>query len=491
MGRATLILAWLLLVSSHSRAQFNFTDLPFLASAAARAFTPLDTDPLAWYLAQDYASQTNYAPLTNIVDKTAHGHDATNVLASAILLTNAVLNGQSAFYFPKSANRYAKIVDALFGTNRQGELTVMLRAGESPGTSGNTQPWQLSNVGVSGGMAHPFTDGTLSDNFGAKSSVSSVSIPYSQFASNWHLFNVSVQTNEMILRYNGDIIAGNDLVTSGFTNNALLGAEGVGFYYGYIAEMILHSNVLSAAKREALHQFLANKYGVPASNTLQVFYPTNFDNCVGWWKADDITGFSEGASVTNWPDATSFARHWTNRNTATAPLYHTSTFNGKPSVQLDATVPRKMLLNASTIPLTNHTMIVVGRFTNDNATVLSHNTLGNNQWRVRAGAVNQLLLFNLDSSTSATFPRPLGDLCMQVWGKTLGNFGFFYQNQQISYNGDSITGTFDLGQFGCAIGGAAPTTGEVSEIIVFQVEVTRDVISKLYYTYLKPKYGLP
>lgn len=60
--------------------------------------------------------------------------------------------------------------------------------------------------------------------------------------------------------------------------------------------------------------------------------PTAVSGLAGWWRADAITGLSDGAAVTTWPDSSGLARDMTATGTVT---YKTGQLAGWPSVRFD------------------------------------------------------------------------------------------------------------------------------------------------------------
>lgn len=483
-------LSILLLAAQSALAQFSFEDLPFMAGAvSAAAFPPESAALQVWWKADDFNTNANGTAMTNITDKSGNNANGTNVIATSPFLTNNVINSRSAFAF---VNRVSFIQSNVWKGVLQGEIFLVLK---SAVTNQTGEMYRIAAVNRTGAEQHPDNSGLIRENFGNTGSVSRVGIGFplvGEIITNWHIWNVHTKTNELIARYDGNLILGSDIAASSFTNSPAFGIDNVTTWNsGWLAELMIWTNILSDASREAVHAYLSAQYGIAYTNTLLCFYPTNFSNCVGWWKADDLHGvFADNAAVTNWPNAIAGGANWTNRTTASCPLFHSNLFNGQPALGFDAAVGnRRLILNTATIPLTNQTVLLVGRYTNNTVCVLSHSTTGNNQWRVREGGANATLLFNGNSYNSPTWPRAIGNLRLDAWSVNASNV-VGVQNMLYG-NTAAFTGTMDLNKVGSDNASSVPFGGDLSEIIVYQRALEPHEIFKLYHCYLKPKYALP
>lgn len=76
--------------------------------------------------------------------------------------------------------------------------------------------------------------------------------------------------------------------------------------------------------------------------------PTDFSSLSGWWKADAITGKSDGDSITQWDDSSGLAHHLTGGS----PLYKTNILNSLPVVRFDGTDDTLTAAFAETQPTT-------------------------------------------------------------------------------------------------------------------------------------------
>jgi len=64
-------------------------------------------------------------------------------------------------------------------------------------------------------------------------------------------------------------------------------------------------------------------------------YPKNVAGLKAWYKADNITGLSDGEAVATWGDSSASGYDATQSNSLYRPLYKTNIINGKPVVRFD------------------------------------------------------------------------------------------------------------------------------------------------------------
>jgi hypothetical protein len=86
------------------------------------------------------------------------------------------------------------------------------------------------------------------------------------------------------------------------------------------------------------------------------FTPASIPGLGLWLDASTITGLSPGDPVTTWPDASGLGRHAT--PVLTAPIYHSTSFNGHPAVYFGGT-SRRLLIPGLGTALTGKTQYTV------------------------------------------------------------------------------------------------------------------------------------
>lgn len=81
-----------------------------------------------------------------------------------------------------------------------------------------------------------------------------------------------------------------------------------------------------------------------------------------WFAADHITGLSDGAALTTWPDSSGNGRDVTQATGSKKPLYKTAILNGKPVVRFDGSDDILVRAGASILSGQSGSLFVVGKF---------------------------------------------------------------------------------------------------------------------------------
>ena len=151
-----------------------------------------------------------------------------------------------------------------------------------------------------------------------------------QRLSTWAFVLDTVSGNRRTL-WNGEAFGANGTVTPLVSfEGATLGASKAvpGFYGGDIAEVLVYSRALSENEMELVEGYLSSRY-YPASSPL----PGRVADPALWVAADAISGLTNGAAVTTWPDQSGAGRHLT--RWTVAPQWIADQLNGKPVVRFD------------------------------------------------------------------------------------------------------------------------------------------------------------
>lgn len=383
--------------------------------------------------------------------------------------------------------------------SRTGELFAVLRAAVSPGVVNNATPWQFVNpaAGGAGDSAHPHSDSRVYEFFGARAglhgTVGASTTNIGLYATNWHTYNIATGTNYSVMRWDGNILQGNDVVNSGFTNALFIGGgkDGTRTFDGEVAEVIVYDRIVSDAERIAVHDYLGTKYNIAQTNQTVVYAPTNFAGLAGWYRASSMPS-NNGDKVFVWPDESGLDRHATNNTPNFGPTFTTGVFNGQPALMWDGVSNRFFL--PYTIPFTNlMTVIAVGNCTAGTRNIAGHTTLGN-QWRQTEGGVQSFLLYDGGSSyTAGPFAQSTNSVRMTVFKRSAGgNLEFWLNATNGIPSPATATTTFQLNMIGAITTDISTTfKGPMTEFIVFTNALRQDELTKLYYTYLRPTYGLP
>lgn len=510
--RKLLSLSCLLLGAACVQGQFDFSDLPFMAQASkSSGFNPSSVKGMVfWYAASDYSGQTNNAPITNLLDKSASANHATNfVVANAPRLTNNAINGKSAIRFTSANSQWLSVSNSSpFGTARAGEVFAVLRSGIAPATD-ETHAGGLWQMGLAGCVSqHPNSSNYIVEGFGLGTSYG-VSFAgwaptFGQSCSNWHVYAVQTSTNDQRIRYNGELIGGNDVAASGFTNRIWLGTSynaAQDYWDGYLAEIIAYSNILADADRQSIHDYLAAKYSIPCTNTTTTYAPSNFAGLFAQWDATSLAGvIPDGASLSNWPDSSGFGHPLTNQYTAQTPTWRSNIYNGKPTVSWDCLSTRKLMMyqgGPTNYTGTGLSFISVGRYTNGagNAVIASTND-GNMYLNMRnTGANYDTLKTAYSGNNSVLFSRGWSNFCANMFvQQTNGGKLVFYVGltNTSSYAGGS-TNLVPLGfqQIGMDKFGSFHMGGDLCELLYYTNQMSGADYAKLYYFYFKPKWAVP
>jgi hypothetical protein len=486
-----------LLLPLLAAAQFTFDDVTFMAQATRQAATsppsfslPQSERLVLWMAASDL-SASDGTTIGTWVDKSGGGNHFTNpATANQPFITNNVINGLPALRF-HSAARWLQNSNSFLSGARTAEVFTVVRP---ISTANAASMWAFAEVGVSGNAAHPFSDLKLYEHFGAKSSrpamlITNISNPFQ-----WHVWNVAVRTNFMLCRFDGNIVGGNDVVHAAFTNHHRLGRSfgGTDYWDGEMAEIIIYNTVLTDAQRAEVTDWLAAKYGLAVTNAQDTYTPADFPGIAGWWRASNI-GSNHNEAVRWWPDLSGNGQHLTNSGSISQiPLYQEAAFNGEPAVSWSGNGGSNRLFMQRMVHFTNAMTAIFIVSNNANTRVLASATTGNMQWRHREGGNNRYLLFNGSTTTSDSFPRAVGEPHMAVWQRLTNGAPRFWQNAT-NWDGSAHSGTLSLDAVGyCPPCGTANTLdGMLAEVVLYTNALSFDAITKLYYTYFRPRYALP
>lgn len=485
-------LAVLLLSTLSLFAQFERT-APFQALLFGPTDPPEQTDMQLWVDASDFA-YANGTTFTNWTDKSGKTHNFTNTIANAPFFTNNVVNGKPAVRFVGGSTSSLKTSSGFMSSFRTGQVFAVLRSMSSPGAAGKTALWQWSPIDNVGGTAHPFTDSQIVEGFGEKGSRVFGTTNLGLYATNWHIWEVQVQTNFCNIFYDGNLLAGNDVVACSFTNGLFLGASGLSSgdtWDGEMAEVRVYDKLVTTASRAQTYATLGAKYNIAYTNLTQVYTPTNFNGLLGWWTARGL-GSNDGDSVMVLPDLSGHSLTFTNPVSANAPVYKAAIFNGQPVLRFNGT-SQFMQQNASMF-LTNWCTIVVIHQPNAATRVVLADHSAGNQYRVNetGSGPNAYLFYDGSTSLTRAFGGSGTALKMSAVTRNFAkNVVTFYDNAT-----NSATTGFNTTLAFSRLGKVTTDTsviysGDIAELLVYTNELPLDALSKLYYTYYRGLYGLP
>jgi hypothetical protein len=227
------------------------------------------------------------------------------------------------------------------------------------------------------------------------------------------------------------------------------------------------------------------------------FSPDQVANLAGWYKADAITGLTNGAAVATWPDSSSNNLTGTQGNVAARPAYQASMVNGKPVVRFDG-VNDLIESGMSASPANSTTFAVLRPTSTSGAFTIrgsfSGSSTGGLQYRVNNG--KQLLIKQFVAQIGSPSATTLSTTNFSVVAVTLatgasGSYAF-YLNGTADGSG-STTETLVAGMttlIGMGQGGTnEPFSGDIAELICYS-SVLSAADRNSVTAYLGTKYGI-
>lgn len=225
----------------------------------------------------------------------------------------------------------------------------------------------------------------------------------------------------------------------------------------------------------------------PVTATPEASGPESVAGLVQWFKADAITGLSDGAAVASWPDSSGSGRHATQATSANQPIYKTSIVNGKPVVRFADSSDMLDVATAGTYTGTTMFAVVRSMATGDHS-IRRHATNGGIEWRVTSGKIG------LDKRGQANIVN--GAIALST---TNFNVVALVNNETANEHRHYVNGTADnflvggenVGSDGAFTIGPPGATGnhDIAELIIYNTALStgdRNLVT----AYLGAKYGI-
>lgn len=528
-GRGTMLWAWGLALTwwvVSAAAQFTFSDLAFMARVAGVSTggdvpnAPPTEGLVLWYRANDSNAMANNTTFNYIHDKSGLGNHSTNLSGrGGPVLSNNVINGKSAFSFNGNGTMGMVLKAPPFKGLDSGQietLWIVRNMDELAPSSINRAclaSWEGPNMNGAGWGATLQGYQNLNkwaDQMGKTNASYAWPEITNRYVTNWHVYSMRLKTNEQLISIDGHVVAGMDRVQPTGVTNMYLGIYMAGSFANFrgdIAEVIIYSNHLSEADRTVAYRYLSNQYGLNLSQSVwnKVWYPTNFPGLWGWWSAESFDGQqASGTQANTWADLSGNGRNWTNASATTAPTYSSNLYNGHSALVFDPTKPSWLTCTArlTNVYSAESWLIAVHRLTNANAWMFI-----NSLYAVYGGyRLNEYYSGSPQWDTinhSGWYPAgpyvvSTNDLRVNAWaaqqrypGET-GAYNRLWRNSQ--YGADTMYymgGDWIFDRIGAGSDLAFPAGGEICEMIWYQGHLDHDAYAKLFFTYLKPKWGIP
>lgn len=227
------------------------------------------------------------------------------------------------------------------------------------------------------------------------------------------------------------------------------------------------------------------------------FSPTQVTGLAAWYRADAITGLTNGAAVATWPDSSSNNLAGTQGNATSRPSYQTGVLNGLPVVRFDG-VNDLIESGASASPANSTTFAVLRPTTAAAALTIRGSFSGSNtgglQYRINNG--KQLLVkqfvAQIGSPGTATVSTTVFSVAACTLATGTGGAYAFYLNGTADGSG-ATTETLASGMttlIGMGQGGTNEAfSGDIAELIFYSTVLStadRNAVT----AYLGTKYGI-
>jgi hypothetical protein len=215
------------------------------------------------------------------------------------------------------------------------------------------------------------------------------------------------------------------------------------------------------------------------------FSPASVSGLYAWWKADAITGLSDGASIASWSDSS--GNGWTAAQGGGAtvqPLYKTGIVNSLPVARFDSD---DGLTSSASAALTATSIFVVLRPTSASGTPEQLGcTTGSLQLRLNSGhlQLRKQGVASIGSVSSAVLSTSVFSVAAVTCTDGASGTYAFYVNGAADLSG-SHSQTLDAGTRNLGIGAGS----DMAEIIIYNV-VLSSTNRGLVTAYLGTKYGI-
>lgn len=451
-------------------------------------FAPPDSSNLVFWGRAGSLAGADTDPIGSFTDLGSVGNHATASSTARPLLKLNIVNGQSVLRFDGSNDAMAW--PDLFASATTGTLVAVMKSANDPSSANKYCPWYISN-GVVADAAHPFSSsGGIQENFGANAP--SGIIPSPSVANAFHIYAARTRSNEIEMRWNGEVFGGLNKHTAGFVSAPLLGrnSASTSFFEGDLAEIFLYKSFLTNAQLQTLHAYLNSRYAISFTPATTLLIPSGVSGLQNWFRADDLS-LADNDPVSSWLDVSGNSNNLTGVLT-TRPLFKTNQYNGLPCVRYDGT--DDFLIKGSNVAYAaggQLTCMTVAKCTKDNSAPFGNSTSGS-QMRLRRSGANQMNFFTGSGEQASTgaWRYALGDLNLFVWTRNAGNSTAWYQGPEAYIAGGSA-GTFNSAYLGLPVASGLVFGGDICEACEWNVTLNQNQISRLYYDYFKPKWGLP
>lgn len=219
-----------------------------------------------------------------------------------------------------------------------------------------------------------------------------------------------------------------------------------------------------------------------------VFAPDDIAGLISWFRADAITGLSDGDPVATWEDGSGGGQHATQATGASQPIYKTNIVNGKPVVRFVDTTDELAVAAAPSHTATTMFAVVKAPASGDYA-MRRHDTNGGIEWRITGGKLGLDKRGQANIVNGATTLSTTGFSVAVLTADGTASSYVHYLNGEV--DGSNVGGT-NVGAGGAFTIGNENTAGDfdIAELVIYDSLLSgadRDAVT----AYLGFKYGIP
>ena len=464
---------------------------------------------ILWTSATNYSTNANGTVISSWTDMSGNNNHFTNpATGRQPYVTNNYLNGQTAIRFPGTAIdfRWLEASNAFMGSLTQAEMFVVLKSEVAIAAATVDVAWDFGGPQLASATGHPSTAAVLFDTFGL-GVVNFGNINVTNYYSNVnvitnpHIYNISIRTNELIIRYNGNIENGLDNIPAGkvaFSNRVFMAKfrDSAHSWDGGFGEWMIWNRVLETNERASVYTYLSNKFSIPYTNQDLAIAPDTYPNLLAWWKASDIVT-NDGALQTNWLSAVN-GWQWTNRAAnLTVPRYVANAINGHPGIRflngLSGSNQTMVLMNTGVtngqiVLPADYTIMIVGSYTNI-AAPLNGDTAGATAIIMQQNGLNRNEDYQNGVVADFDMSRATNQFRLDVFTRR-SNLHFSWQNAT-NGNPAGISKSMGTRKFQNLMPTGLSTDATICEIVFFTNTIPNEDVIRMYYKYFRPKFGLP
>ncbi len=266
---------WPVVAGSYSLTAIGQDNGGVIATSTPVSVTITNQSLRLWLRADLGVTNNGSGQISTWVDQSGNTNNATQSTAGSkpLYVTNA-LNGLPVVHFDGTNYYFTVNMLNVMNNTTGAEALLVIRAATNLPTS-NRGLWNVGGSGAAYWTYYPNTSGEIADCFGSAVNYNyDIGVP-AQPLNQYHLYEVSAQTNNWMAWINGSLLCQETNYTYGYAPSDLgRTSGGVAYFAGDIAEILVFGRPLSSVERNTVYSYVNNKYAlvtnapaVPASLT--------------------------------------------------------------------------------------------------------------------------------------------------------------------------------------------------------------------------------